>query len=232
MGTLVVAGFVQGMTGFGFGMVSMALLPLVIGIREAAAISTIYTLMMTVATFWRNRGHYDWRLGLPFFVSSCVGVPLGVYFLAKMQTNVLLRFLGAVMLIMAVSQLFFNGLIKPTRPALAMPFGLFSGGLSGAFNLGGVPTAAYAYANGWSRGQIVAFLQVVITSSCLLRILFYQRAGFYAEFSWQFALIIIVPLYLALSSGHYVMQRIHPKHMRQGIFGFIGLFGLYYLFLH
>ena len=76
MGTLAAAGFVQGLTGFGFGMVSIALLPLVLGVREAAAISTVYTLLVTVITFLRNRGDYNWRLGLPFFISSCIGVPM------------------------------------------------------------------------------------------------------------------------------------------------------------
>jgi uncharacterized membrane protein YfcA len=232
MGTLAAAGFVQGLTGFGFGMVSIALLPLVLGVRQAAAISTVYTLLVTVITFLRNRGEYNWRLGFPFFISSCLGVPIGVYFLAQINSSVLLRVLGLVMVALASSELFFRGRIKPTATAAAVPFGVFSGSLSGAFNLGGVPTAAYAYANGWSRGQILAFLQVVLISSCGLRILFYRRAGFYEDFSWKFAAFATVPICLTLWFGHFLMQRIHPKHMRQGIFTFIGLFGLYYLFIH
>ena len=35
--------------------------------------------------------------------------------------------------------------------------------------------AAYAYAHPWSQGQIMAFLQVMITASCILRVLFYSR---------------------------------------------------------
>jgi len=43
-----------------------------------------------------------------------------------------------------------------------------------------MPTAAYAYAHPWSRGQIMAFLQVMITLSCVLRMVCYQRAGLLA----------------------------------------------------
>ena len=113
-----------------------------------------------------------------------------------------------------------------------IPLGLFSGAMSGAFNLGGVPTAAYAYAHPWTRGQIMAFLQVMITLSCLLRLVFYQRTGLLAGIPWTRALVLVLPLYAAIWLGHWALQRIHPAHMRKGIFTFIGVSGVYYLFLH
>jgi uncharacterized membrane protein YfcA len=115
--------------------------------------------------------------------------------------------------------------------AFTVPFGLFSGALSGAFNLGGIPTAAYAYAHPWTRGQIMAFLQVMITASCILRIIFYSKVGLLREFSWLYALLLAVPLYGAIWLGHLVLRRIPAAHLRKGIFVFIGLSGLYYLFL-
>ena len=232
VGTLTAAGFVQGLTGFGFGMVSIALLPLVIGVREAAAISTVYTLLVTVITFMRNRGEYDWRLGLPFSSRNRAGSLAGGLFSGGYGHQSATAGAGTGDGDAGSFRVIFRGRLKAAKMKPAVSFGLFSGSLSGAFNLGGVPTAAYAYSNGWSRGQIVAFLQVVITSSCLLRILFYRRAGFYGDFSWKFAALSAVPICVALAFGHCLMQRIHPRHMRQGIFTFIGLFGIYYLFIH
>src|SRR5687768_10410113 len=92
--TLVCAGFVQGLTGFGFGLITMSLLPVALGIHEAAAISTIYALLVTIATFIRHFHDYNWRLGLPFLISSCIGVPIGVYFLEKTSPWLLLKILG------------------------------------------------------------------------------------------------------------------------------------------
>ena len=88
---LTCAGFVQGLTGFGFGLVSMSLLPLVIGIKQAAAISTIFSLLATVTTFIRHYRDYNWRLGLLFIASMCVGVPIGVYFLDRSSEWLLFR---------------------------------------------------------------------------------------------------------------------------------------------
>ena len=67
------AGFVQGVSGFGFGLVSMSLLPLCMSVKEAAVISTVFTLLSTVVTFTRHYRDYNWRQGLWFLGSVCVG---------------------------------------------------------------------------------------------------------------------------------------------------------------
>jgi uncharacterized protein len=230
--SLACAGFVQGLSGFGFGLVSMSLMPLFMPIKQAAVISTAFTLLSTVITFARHYRDYNWRLGLWFIVSVCVGLPLGVYFLERGSEKLLARLMGALMAAYATREIFFPGRRQNFHESWAMPLGLFSGAMSGAFNLGGVPSAAYAYAHPWSRGQIMAFLQVMITLSCALRMLFYRKAGLLAGVPWAYALLLVVPLYAAIWLGHVVLQRIEAPHMRKGIFVFIALSGIYYMFLH
>jgi uncharacterized membrane protein YfcA len=229
---LACAGFVQGLTGFGFGLVSMSIMPLFLNVKQAAAISTVFSLLATVTTFMRHAKDYNWRLGLPFLISVCVGVPIGVYFLNTTSEPLLLHILGMVMLLLAAREFFLKQSKEPIPRPFTIPLGLFSGGLSGAFNLGGTPTAAYAYSNPWTRGQIMAFLQVMITVSCALRMVFYSKYGFFQEFSWTRGALLIVPLYLAILGGHLCLQKISAKQMRRIVFAFIGICGVYYLFLH
>jgi uncharacterized membrane protein YfcA len=226
---LVCAGFIQGLTGFGFGLVSMSLLPFAIGVKQAAAISTVFSLVATITTFIRHFRDYDWRLGLVFLISVCVGVPLGVYFLDRGSEKLLVRILGGVMIRFAAREFLFGKQPQSLPSFVTVPLGLFSGVLSGAFNLGGVPSAAYAYAHSWSRGQIMAFLQVMITVSCLLRLVFYGRFGMFSEFSMWFGLGLVIPLYAAIWLGHWVMQKTAPKQIRKGIFIFIAVAGVYYV---
>lgn len=226
------AGFVQGMTGFGFGLVSMSMLPAILGLKQAAAIGTFYGLLVIIGTFIRHYRDYNWRLGIPFLISSCIGVPVGVYFLENLNESLLLKVLGVVMVYFAVREFVFKKRLESISTPMSIPFGLFSGCLSGAFNLGGIPTATYAYAHPWTRGQIMAFLQTMLILSCTLRLFLYGKIGYLKEFSWSFGAIVAVPLFASMFFGNYVMSRIHPKHMRQGIFGFIGVAGIYYLFFH
>jgi len=231
-GALACAGFVQGLTGFGFGLVSMALMPLFMGVKQAAVISTAFSLLATVTTFVRHYREYNWRLGADFLVSVCVGVPVGVFFLGRSSETLLIKVLGGLMLAYVAHEFLIRNTPKSFPAFWTIPLGLFSGMMSGAFNLGGMPTAAYAYAHPWTRGQITAFLQVMITLSCVLRILLYQTAGLRAGISWTRAVALALPLYGAIWLGHLALQRIRPTHMRRGIFVFIGLSGVYYLFFH
>jgi uncharacterized membrane protein YfcA len=230
--SLAGAGFVQGLGGFGFGLVSMAVMPLFMPIKEAAVISTAFTLLATIVTFFRHVGDYNWRLGGGFLASVCVGLPLGVYFLERSDEKVLTRLLGGFMVIYATRELVARGNPKSFPPLLTVPLGVFSGAMSGAFNLGGVPGAAYAYAHPWTRGQIMAFLQVMIALSCVLRMILYRQTGLLARISWGPALALALPLYASIWLGHLALQRIDAVQMRRGIFVFIGISGVYYLLIH
>jgi uncharacterized membrane protein YfcA len=229
---LLCAGFVQGLSGFGFGLVSMSLMPLFMTIKQAAVISTAFSLLATVFTFARHYREYNWRLGALFLASVCIGLPVGVYFLERSSERLLVRIMGALMVAYTVREFLTRGKPRTFPPAWTVPLGLFSGVMSGAFNLGGVPSAAYAYAHPWSRSQIMAFLQVMITLSAVLRVFFYRNAGLLGGVPWQGAIWLIVPVSLAIWLGHLTLQRVAIHHMRRFIFIFIGVSGLYYLVLH
>ncbi len=226
------AGFVQGLSGFGFGLLSMSIMPFFMGVKQAAVVSTAFSLIATIATFIRHCRHYDWRLGAVFVAAVCAGVPFGVYFLEKGSEKLLIKTLGALMVIYALREFLFPQHARKFPPFLTVPLGLFSGVMSGAFNLGGIPSAAYAYAQPWSRGHIMALLQVIITLTCALRMLCYRRAGLLAGISWTLALPLAIVVLVSIWLGHLALQRIHPHRMRQGIFVFIAISGIYYLFFH
>ncbi len=228
---LACAGFVQGLSGFGFGLVSMSLLPLFMGVKQAAVISTAFSLLATTLTFARHWRAYEWRLGAIFLASVCIGLPLGVYFLEAGSEKLLVRMLGGMMLAYAAREFLLPSPTKGFPPAWTVPLGLFSGAMSGAFNLGGVPTAAYAYGHPWSRGQIMAFLQVMITLTCALRMVFYHKAGLLGGIPWLPALVLTLPVLVAIWLGHIALEHIPPRRMRQAIFAFLAVSGSYYLLL-
>ena len=223
------AGFVQGLSGFGFGLVSMSIMPLFMGVKQAAVLSTTFSLLATVTTFLRFLREYNWRQGAIFVLMVCVGVPFGVYFLQRSSERLLIKSLGGLMLAYALREFLRRKSPRVFPKAWTIPLALFSGAMSGAFNLGGVPSAAYAYGQSWSRGQIMAFLQVIITLTAALRMVFYQSAGLLSGVPWVKAAVLAAVVLIAIWLGHIALQRIHPRHMRQGIFIFIGISGAYYL---
>ena len=74
---LALAGFVQGLTGFGFGMVAMGLLPLVIGLEQALAVATLAGLATTLTTTGLTLKHLHWPSTGALWFGTVVGVPVG-----------------------------------------------------------------------------------------------------------------------------------------------------------
>ena len=73
------AGVVQGQSGFGFGIVAMSLLPLIVDIRVAAPFVTLLAALACLATL---RGHWrwvDWTETRLLFVVLALGLPIGLW---------------------------------------------------------------------------------------------------------------------------------------------------------
>ena len=90
----IVAGFVQGLTGFAFGMVAMSFWAWGLEPRLAAALSVFGALVgQLVAVFTVRRG-FNLRLLLPFVLGGLAGIPLGVMVLPHLDMDWFKALLG------------------------------------------------------------------------------------------------------------------------------------------
>jgi uncharacterized membrane protein YfcA len=125
-----------------------------------------------------------------------------------------------------------SGRGKPVRisPRMGLPVGLISGGLSGAFSMGGPPVVAFTYSQPWKKEQIVAVLQVVFGVSALLRLVCLGSAGLMSGPLVLAGLWSIVPLVVAILLGQKCFSRIPQAVLKEITFVFLGAMGLKYLF--
>ena len=227
---ICLAGFVHGLGGFGFGLVAMALLPMLMRLQEAVAVVVLLTVVVVAVTFIQMRAHYSWRQGLWFVVGSCVGTPLGVLFLVKMDEIFLRHVLGGVMFSLAINELvIFRKKGVPIPSALAFPIGFVSGSLSGAFNMGGPPAIAFAYAQPWSKEQVMALLQVVFGASIIVRLTLLGSTGLLDAQLLKVAAWGLGPMLLAMALGRRCFALISRDHLKKGAFTFLAVMGLKYL---
>ncbi len=231
IGALTLAGFVQSVTGFGFGMVAMALLPLFMSFKQAYFILIIPNLIVCAANFFTNCRYYQWRQGLGLVIGSCVAVPVGFFVMIKLKSDWLLVCLGALISLFAVSEL----LLSKTRP-LRVPercgwaAGLLSGALSGGFAMGGPPAVAYVYSQGWGKQESVALLQVVFGTSSVVCLVLMHGAGLMTPALVRLSLLSLVPLLLATYAGNWVLQRLRREHLRLVVLLLLLAIGLNYIF--
>jgi uncharacterized protein len=229
-GVLALAGFAQGLTGFGFGLIAMGLLPLVVGLDEAQAVATLTGVVACVAMAGVALRHVQWSSTWHLWLSTILGVPLGYFILTMFSQTVVIRLLG-----LAICLLVFFEIFVTRRYAVRLPVwsgwcvGLVSGALSGAFNIGGPPLVAYIYDRPWSKEQQVATLSSVFVASGLVRSALLLGHGRIHESTCISALWGILPMLAAIVCGNRLLKFIPQRHLRSGIYATLLLLGGRYL---
>lgn len=228
VGAIALSGFVQSVTGFGFGLVSMALLPLLLGFDDAYAVVSVVVLVVCVMTLMGNIRYYRWRQGLSLLISSCLTVPVGFYVMRNVPKEWLLRSLGVLICAYALREVLMSR-VRPFKISekYGSVMGAISGVLSGAFHAGGPPAVIYAYAQDWTKEHIVALLQVIFLTGALIRLVL-AKSMIRIDL-WQVSLLAMVPLVLAIMFGTRILHRVKRERLRLIVFVFVFVMGMKYL---
>lgn len=102
----VVAGFVQGLSGFAFSMVSMAIWVWALDPKLAAVMAVFGSLVGQVIGVFTVPRRLAWRELAPFLLGGLAGIPLGVMLLPRLDGDVFKFGLGALLVIACPAMLF------------------------------------------------------------------------------------------------------------------------------
>lgn len=132
----IVAGFVQGLSGFAFGLVALSFWAWVLDPKLAATLSVFGALTgQLLAAFTVRRG-FNLRTLLPFVLGGLAGIPLGVYLLPMLDMNWLKAILGTLLVLWCPAMLLSRHLPRVTAGGRAADGVVgFAGGIMGG--LGG-----------------------------------------------------------------------------------------------
>ena len=139
----VVAGFVQGLSGFGFSLVAMSFWAWTIDPRIAAVLAVFGALTgQIVAAVSVRRGFHLDRL-LPFVAGGLLGIPLGMLLLPRLDATMFRAFVGTVLAVWCPAMLFAGRIPRLTvggrvADGVAGACGGVMGALGGA--TGAIPT--------------------------------------------------------------------------------------------
>lgn len=143
------AGFVQGLSGFGFGLVAMSFWAWGLAPQQAAVLSTVGGLAGQVLAALTVRRGARWPRLWPFLAGGLCGLPLGLWLLQHADARGFKLFVGALLVVWC-------------------PLMLFSGRLP-RLHHGGRVADALAGAGGGLMGPLGGFTGVVPTLWCTLR---------------------------------------------------------------
>lgn len=234
IGVLVLASFVQGLTGFGFGMIAMGILPSVLGLDQAQAVVTVTGMAMFAAMTGLTLRDAEWSGAADLYLGSALGVPLGFGMLSALPQVFLVRLLGLAICLLVLFEIGAGRGWAPARrlrpPRWAgLGLGVASGALSGAFNIGGPPIVAYVYGRPWTKERQVATLSVVFLSTGLIRLLLVLHSDRPQAATWASAAWAIGPMIAAIVCGHRLLRYVPQRRLRAGVFAALLAIGGRYL---
>jgi uncharacterized protein len=224
------AGFTQGLSGFGSILLALPLLTIFLDIKTVIPLVALHGLSTTIILLIQLRKHLDWEKVLPLFVGSIPGIPIGVYFLKHMNADTIQLTMGFILLAYALFSLFYRPVIWEIRRAGVSLVGFLAGCLGGALGAAGPPVIVYTSLQPWNKDKIKATLQGFYTASGLVVVLLHSLNGLTTiPVVWYF-LISMPALVLGTYAGSFFYGRIGEKTYKRIMFILFALLGAFLIY--
>lgn len=210
-----VAGFVQGLSGFAFGMVAMSFWVWGIDPRVAAVMAVFGSLTGQIVAVVSSRRGLRLQALAPFLVGGAVGIPMGIAVLPHLNPDVFKLVLGTMLVLWCPVMLFSSHLPKVTgggrlADGVVGAAGGFMGGIGGF--TGVVPTL-WCTLRGLAKDEQRAIIQNFNLAALSCTMLGYVVTGTVTRDMWPLlpwvAAALLVPvllgsrLYVGLSEAAF-----------------------------
>ena len=158
---IFIATFAKSTIGFGDAVIAMPLLALVISMRVATPLVAFMAMTTTIIILLKNWHIVDVKATWRLVLASCVGIPIGLFFLKSAPEVLMKTILGLLIMFFGIYK--FMQLqppkLKDDKFGLTYFFGFIAGLTGGAYNTNGPPIVIYASLRRWAPEKFRATLQ-------------------------------------------------------------------------
>ena len=231
----LVAAFAIGLTGFGFGLVAMGVLPYLMDVSDATVLVAVTGLPVTIAGMLPIRRSIDLRRLVPLLIGAAIGAPLGVLFLVRIDEGLVRIVLGAIILLAVGVSLYGSIRTRVARDTQSPPgpdtqfpggplrsagvglIGVVGGALGGAFSVSGPPVVLYFSQALQDKRAIKASLLAFFTFVIAARLPYYAVTGMLDGRMLLTGLIVMPALVVGLVLGNRLHDRLPTATIRTTI---------------
>lgn len=154
----LLAGFVQGMTGFGSALVAIPLLGFILDIKSAVPLCILNSLVITTYLSLKMRRDLEIKKVIPLCAAAVPGIILGSTLLKHLDSSIIRLWLGIMLIAYSLYSLLSSPKPKKLHTVWSYLAGFSSGAIGAAFSAGGPPTIIYTALNDWKKDTIKATL--------------------------------------------------------------------------
>ncbi len=212
------AGFTQGLTGFGFGLLAIPLLVTFMDIKTAIPLCSLQGLLITGYLSLRLKKHIDQRKIFPLLAGCLPGIAVGVSFLKKAPHNLLGTMLGLMLITYSLYRLYVTHRPRTIHRYWAYVAGFGTGAIGGAFSAGGPPTIIYTTLRGWTKDEIKATLSGFFLTGGIFIVLAHAINGLTTAVVLHYFLVSAPAVVLGVVVGSTLYDRIDTERYLRLLF--------------
>lgn len=228
--------FLQRVTGFGFGILLMTVLPyLAPSYAEATAVSGLLAIVNNVVptvkyrreVFTPSQGHPSGYKLLIITPVCLLFAFFAIRFVGSADSSLLKHILGGMLIALSIYFLFVNGRIniKPS-PGAQVGMGALSGAMGGLFSMQGPPAVIFFLACADTKEEYLGLTQTYFLISNLAMAAFRAGHGMITPHVLKMTAIGVVAVLAGLWIGAKVFDRIKVETLKKAIYVFLAIAGL------
>jgi len=224
----IAAGFVQGLSGFAFGMTAMSFWAWGMDPVIAASLSVFGALTgQIIAAFTVKRG-FDWLMLLPFFAGGAIGIPIGVLLLPLLNMDMFKAMLGGILIIWCPSMLFVSRFprLKPQGPVADGVIGLLGGVMSGFGGFSGIIPTLWCTLQGMAKDKQRVIIQNFNLGALIFTMLAYLYKGIITVNMLPYFAVLVPAMLIPSLLGASLYHRISDVAFRQLVLSLLTLSGI------
>ncbi|MGE5429776.1 MAG: sulfite exporter TauE/SafE family protein [Syntrophomonadaceae bacterium] len=208
---ILIGAVTQGLTGFGFALISVPLLSLILDVKTAIPLGALCGLVINILLFLKFKNYIIFKEIRSLMAGALLGIPAGAFFLREAAPGIVKIVLAIVVLLFALFSL--SGKLK-TRGINAnwgYFYGIMAGILGGAFNTNGPPALIYFYLKGWEKNKMKASLVGFFTFTSVIIVSSHAIAGLITKDILVQFLYLIPVIAVGITLGNYLFSRISAR---------------------
>ena len=226
----LLAGLVQGLTGFGTGIILMIFLPSILPMDQSAGVAALIP-MVSIAIMvhhYRHAIHLK-RLIWPFLVYATVA-SLSIRLGEVMDVQVLKLMLGGLLVALSIYFLLNKSAGDRHYPLpVVIVFTVISGFFNGLFGIGGPLMALYFLSLSRSKEEYMASIQTFFLID-MTYVTLYRVANHILTLNTVPIIALgVVGAVLGTTLANHLLNRMNLDLIRRVIYVFIGCAGIFYL---
>lgn len=220
--------FIQRVTGFGYGILFMAVCPyLMPSYGEATALSGMLALVCALVPGVRVFRYIPWRRLVVILLTFLFVSFFAVKIVGAVDNHLLKHVLGVILIVIGLYFSLTGGKIKlkPSVP-VQLAMGTLSGMMGGLFGMQGPPAVLYFLSCSDSKEEYLALTQWYFIIGNLFMTFYRARNGFLtATVGWGW-LIGVFAVLAGLWAGSGIYRRLPVEKVRMYVYVFIAVSGV------